>query len=264
MRVSAYIPCYNNGAYIRRSISCLERQTRPPDELFVVDDGSEDNSVDEALAAGVRVIRMPKNLGRGAVRAMAMQNATHELVLCLDASKEVPPYFLERALPWFENPKVAAVWGTLHKEGINLAQRWMIRHMLTHISFDAVRHGVFLSTAAAVVRKASVLHVGNFNPSFRHREDLDLSNRLLAADLDIVFDPALKVNLLSPESIWTVLERDWRWQCWPGKIDLNTYVDHLNAAFTKRLAKDVAAADLPAAALTLIAPHFYLWKSHSR
>jgi len=266
MRVSAYIPCYNDGAYIGRSIACLQQQTLEPDELFVVDDGSEDNSVHQAQAAGVRVIQLPKNLGRGAVRALAMETAAHELVLCLDATKNIKPDFLERALPRFENPRVAAVWGTMHKEetATNLAERWMIRHMLNHISFDNVRHGVFLSTAAAVVRKSSVLQIGNFDSSLRHREDLELSNRLLAAKFDVVFDPALQVNLLSAETILTVLERDWRWQCWPGRLDRKTYFDHINAAFKKRLGQDLAACDLPAAALTMLAPHYYFWKSRSR
>lgn len=260
-RVSAYIPCYNDAAYIGRAIACLKQQTRQPDELFVVDDRSDDQSADEAQAAGVRIIQMPKNLGRGAVRALAMQNAAHELVLCLDASKQVGPDFLERALPWFEDSKVAAVWGTMDKEGVNLPERWMIRHLLPPLRQEAVVHRTFLSTAAALLRKSSVMQVGNFDASFRHREDLDLSNRLLAADFDVVFDPELKVNLLSSESVWTVLDRDWRWKCWPGKVDLRTYVTHINRAFSKRLGKDLAAGDLPAAALTMIAPHFYFWRS---
>jgi glycosyltransferase involved in cell wall biosynthesis len=260
-RVSAYIPCYNNGTNIKSAIASLRRQSRPPDEVFVVDDGSNDNSIEQAQAAGAAVIRVEKNSGRGAVRALAMQNATHELVLCVDASKELSPDFLERALPWFEDSKVAAVWGASEKEGTKLPERWMIRHMLPNCSFKNVVHRTFLSTAGAVLRKSSVMQVGNFNPSFRHREDLDLSDRLLAADCDVVYDPTLKVKLLSTESIGTVLERDWRWHCWPGKIDLRTYWIHTKRSFSQRLPRDLAARDLSAAGLTLIAPHFYFFKS---
>lgn len=259
--VSAYIPCYNNGTNIESALASLRRQSRPPDEVFVVDDGSTDNSVELVHAAGVAVIRMERNSGRGAVRAVAMQNARYDLVLCVDASKELSPDFLETALPWFEDSKVAAVWGSSEKEGTKLAERWMIRHMLPICRLNYVVHRTFLSTAGAVLRKSSVTQVGNFNPLFRYREDLDLSDRLLAADCDVVYDPALKIKLLASESIGTVLERDWRWHCWPGKIDLRTYWIHLKRSFTERLPRDFDAGDLPAAGLTLIAPHFYFVKS---
>jgi len=259
--VSAYIPCYNNGTNIKSAIASLMRQSRPPDEVFVVDDGSTDNSVSLAQAAGAAVIRLERNSGRGAVRALAMQNAKYDLVLCVDASKELSPDFLERALPWFEDSSVAAVWGTSEKAGNKLPERWMIRHMLPICQLKNVVHRTFLSTAGAVLRKSSVIQVGNFKPSFRYREDLDLSDRLLAADFDVVYDPALKVKLLSAESIGTVLERDWRWHCWPGQIDLKTYWIHLKRSISERLPKDFGAGDFSAATLTLVAPHFYFFKS---
>lgn len=260
-RVSAYIPCYNNGTTIKSAIDSLKRQSHPIDEVFVVDDGSNDNSVEQAQAAGAAVIRVGKNLGRGATRALAMETAAHEFVLCVDASKELAPDFLEKSLPWFEESKVAAVWGASEKFGTALPERWMIRHMLPICSLNHVVHKTFLSTAGAVMRKSSVMQVGNFNPAFRHREDLDLSDRLLAADCDVIYDPALKVKLLSIESLGSVLERDWRWHCWPGKIDLKTYRVHLRHSLLHRLPKDLGAGDPAGAALTLIAPHFYFFKS---
>lgn len=46
--VSLVTPCYNTGAYIHRLLDSVLLQTYPNIEMFVIDDGSTDNSVDVA------------------------------------------------------------------------------------------------------------------------------------------------------------------------------------------------------------------------
>ena len=128
-KVSAYVPCYNNAATIAAAICSLQGQTRPIDEIFVIDDGSTDNSGEIAKNCGVEVIRNNKNTGRGAVRAQAVQLARNEYVLSLDANKVISPAFLEHALVRFTE-NVAAVYGRIvlnHAE--NTAGRWANRHI---------------------------------------------------------------------------------------------------------------------------------------
>lgn len=44
--VSVVTPCYNTGSYIGRLLESVLQQTYPNIEMFVIDDGSSDNSVD--------------------------------------------------------------------------------------------------------------------------------------------------------------------------------------------------------------------------
>lgn len=57
------VPLYNEAAVVRDVLS-RARETFP--NIICVDDGSRDNSVDEAFAAGARVAVHPINVGQGA------------------------------------------------------------------------------------------------------------------------------------------------------------------------------------------------------
>ncbi|MCQ8780119.1 glycosyltransferase, partial [Escherichia coli] len=46
MNVSVILPVHNGQRFIEEALACLARQTLPPDEVVVVDDGSTDGTVD--------------------------------------------------------------------------------------------------------------------------------------------------------------------------------------------------------------------------
>jgi glycosyltransferase involved in cell wall biosynthesis len=64
VRVTALIPCHNGAAFLPASIASVRAQTRPVDEILVVDDASTDDSVAVAEAEGARVLRLAQNAGR--------------------------------------------------------------------------------------------------------------------------------------------------------------------------------------------------------
>jgi hypothetical protein len=83
LRIVVVVPFLNEEAMIGRQLESIERQTRPPDRLLLVDDGSTDGSLELATAFAarhqwVRVLRRPPRTpgkdrlaGGAAVRAFA-------------------------------------------------------------------------------------------------------------------------------------------------------------------------------------------------
>ncbi|MCE0522310.1 MAG: glycosyltransferase [Methylacidiphilales bacterium] len=255
--VSAYIPCYNNARTIGLAIQGIQNQTHPINELFVVDDGSTDNSVDVAEGLGVRVIRMGKNMGRGATRAQAMEMARNEHVLCCDATNRLSANFLETALKWFSSEEVTGVYGRcLDPNARTTVDRWRARHLFKQDIPYYTGHQAYLSTYGAMVRKSAVLKAGNYNKLLRHGEDFDLGVRLLALG-DVVFDPALEVAPVISNTLFQVMERFSRW----NRSSITTYtlsdfIDSHVLAWKILIPQDLKHRDWPAAIISATLPYF--------
>ncbi|MET0812917.1 MAG: glycosyltransferase family 2 protein [Microbacterium sp.] len=82
--VSVVIPVKDDGVALRRCLDALARQSRPPDEIVVVDNGSVDDSAQVARDSGAVVVRCDRP-GIPAAGARGYDCATGDLILRLDA-----------------------------------------------------------------------------------------------------------------------------------------------------------------------------------
>ncbi|NBX23632.1 MAG: glycosyltransferase, partial [Microbacteriaceae bacterium] len=57
--ISVIIPSLNDAVLLDQCLSALRSQTRLPDEIVVVDNGSTDNTADVAKSFGARVVEEP-------------------------------------------------------------------------------------------------------------------------------------------------------------------------------------------------------------
>lgn len=97
-RVSVILPCYNGACYLREALDSLFCQTRPPDEVLFIDDGSTDASASIAKHYGAEHSGAPRiiclrqeNQGIGAARNRGLGQARGELIAFLDADDRWPP-----------------------------------------------------------------------------------------------------------------------------------------------------------------------------
>jgi glycosyltransferase involved in cell wall biosynthesis len=96
MKVSVVVPTYNSAAFIRATLDSVLRQRMQPDEIIVLDDGSNDNTLDILSPYKSRIsVLQQKNKGVDAARNVLSQRAQGDLIAFLDHDDIWHPLYLE-------------------------------------------------------------------------------------------------------------------------------------------------------------------------
>lgn len=264
-QVSAYIPCYNNESTIRLSIESLLGLKVQPSQVFVVDDGSTDQSASIAMEMGIEVLENGSNRGRGYSRARAMEHAANDWVLCCDATNALEPDFLDKALPYFkEDSQVVSVSGLLCSSRVRTAvERWRSRHLFKEeVPPGPAEPCDMLITYGTLMRKGPVMEVGNYNRNLVHTEDHELGLRLHAAGYKIIGAPDPIIRSVAPPKLWKTLERYWRWHAGIDEhLSLKIYLHNIKASIRPMAQADLAKGDILTALISLLCPHYCFWKT---
>jgi glycosyltransferase involved in cell wall biosynthesis len=117
--VTAIIPAFRSEKVVIRAIESVLSQSSPVDEIIVVDDASDDRTVqvvrDFAINhPQIRLIVNNQNLGPGQSRNAAWNLATSEYLAFLDADDTWHPKKIELQREWFRANPSEVICGTQH------------------------------------------------------------------------------------------------------------------------------------------------------
>ncbi len=185
--ITAVVCAYNEAECVPACLHALLAQTRPPDEIIVVDNASTDGTAEIAGAIpGVRVIREPVR-GLAVARETARRAARGDVLAYLDADCRAPITWLERIEERFSSrPALVAVTGPYRFYDWDLLGRALIRaydwivapptHVLVH---HALGIGAILYGGNFAVRREALAEIGGFDCTIEfHGEDTNLGRRL--------------------------------------------------------------------------------------
>lgn len=112
IRFSIVIPCYNEANFISKTISSIKAQNfKGSTEIIVVDNNSNDKTIEIALKAKVKVVK-EKNAGVCFARQTGTKIAQGEIIISTDADTLHSKDWLSNIDKCFnENPKAVAVCG---------------------------------------------------------------------------------------------------------------------------------------------------------
>jgi len=190
--VSLVVIAFNEAIGAPRAIEAILKQDSDvPFEVLFVDDGSTDATVANVeRAAGsdprFRVIRLPKNEGRGAARSAGVAAARGRTIGFIDADCIVPSDWLARCLR--ELPGHAAVGGIAVPGGHTAVVSRMTG------ARARITPGSLPITGANVLFEAGVLQRFPFDPADRLGEDFRHTTRLLKAGERLKRVPGLVVR----------------------------------------------------------------------
>lgn len=105
INISALIPAYNEEDKIEKTIGTIKK-SKYILKIYVIDDGSNDNTALRASKAGAKVFRLNKNRGKGYALKYGLDKIidNNEIIIFLDGDLEASQRDIDRLIePLFEN-----------------------------------------------------------------------------------------------------------------------------------------------------------------
>jgi glycosyltransferase involved in cell wall biosynthesis len=215
-RSSVIVPVRNGAATLPRCLAALRQASadRPGDlfELVVVDDRSTDEGIEQARAAGARIVPSG-SAGPAAARNAGAAQALGEILLFLDADVEVRPSTIASVLDRFDaDPDLAALFGSYddEPEAANFVSQY--RNLLHHfIHQTAERESASFWAGCGAIRRSVFRAIGGFDERRYTRpaiEDIDLGLRLSEAGYRVRLDPGLQVRHLKRWTVYSMVRTD--------------------------------------------------------
>lgn len=187
MRTSIIIPCLNAEAYLGVAIRSLLNQTRPPHEIIVADNGSQDRSrqITRTFGAPVRLVEVPER-GASRARLAGFAEAEGEALMFCDADDLLAPETLAalvEALEAGEGDIACAPWyrfeqgqgGAWHWAPPSCAPRYAGQDDLS-----AWLGGWYHPPCSVLWSRAAYQRSGGWDPDLAVNQDGDVMMRGLA------------------------------------------------------------------------------------
>jgi glycosyltransferase involved in cell wall biosynthesis len=187
--ISVIVCAYNEERYLGGCLHSIAAQTRPPDELVVVNNSSTDGTADVARrVATVNLVDEPRP-GLVIARDRGRRATTGEVLAYLDADCRAPLQWLERVEREFvRGPHLVAVTGPYRYYDWDLWGRalvktydWTVAPATHVVAQRLLRMGAILYGGNFAVRREALERIGGFDASIEfHGEDTNLARRLSA------------------------------------------------------------------------------------
>ncbi len=218
--VTVVIPCRNMAPFLPRALDTAFAQTRPPEAVIVIDDGSTDD-LDGALTPyGSRVRRLAGPAkGSAIARNLGILASTSPYLAFLDADDYWEPTHLERALAALADPAVGLTCCNWRHEVDGVRGEPLFGSYYTVVAsgrvFSPLLRENWILASSVVVRRAALAHAGLFDPTLIGAQDYDLWLRLARVTDVVSIAEALAVkkghggNITASSSYAYHLARVW-------------------------------------------------------
>jgi len=191
--VAVIIPTFNQARFLAEAIMSVLAQTRPANEIIVVDDGSTDEPANVVSRfQKVQLIRQG-NRGPSAARNAGLRCCKASHIVFLDADDRLLPTALETGLRCIaQQPDCGFVYGalrTISENGHPIESNFFIPVTGDpHLAF--IRQNLIAMPAVALYRRDCLLAVKGWDETMRRCEDHDIYLRM-AQRYPIVSHPDL-------------------------------------------------------------------------
>lgn len=179
MKVSVIIPAFNAAKWLPSAIASVRAQSRPADEIVVVDDGSTDGTSDlcRTFGSDVRCVSR-ENGGLSAARNTGVASASGDSFLFLDADDTLVPDALDSLARTAESTEAGVVYGFVLQRRAEPTETRLhgLPYAVGNPPHPAKAHFWWTpipTAGAALIRRSLNEQVGGFDERFRQVEDAE-------------------------------------------------------------------------------------------
>lgn len=202
--VSAIVPTYNRADLVQSIVTNLRAQSRPPDQVIVVDNGSQDATQILARELGADLIVFPENRGFAAAVNEGIRQASGDWLLIVNNDVVLEPEWMDRLLVAAQQESVLfAIGKLLRKDDLKTldgswdlvsraAYAWRCGYGRQDGAVWSIRRKVFFPPmTAALFHRQVFKRVGLLETRFEsYYEDVDFGVRCALAGLEGIYEPA--------------------------------------------------------------------------
>jgi len=216
--ISILIPAYNEEKNIANCVESCFNQTRIPDEVIVINDGSTDHTLDilKSSENGIKIIDIEKNTGnKSKAQEIALPHVNTDIFITTDADTVLDRNFVEEIKKSFDDRGISAVCGFVESKKNNwITSVREINYLITQTIYkeaqDIVGALVVIAGCSAGFRTKDFRE----NVTFDHdnlTEDLDFTYKLKLADKKIAYNRDAIVYTKDPNNILCYFKQLYRW-----------------------------------------------------
>ena len=237
-RVSVVIAGHNEEGSIERCVLSLREQTRVPDEIIVISDGSTDGmprKLRELRSCGLihEAHCTQLRAGKSAATNLGFGRATGDIVINVDCDCTFDRHAIEEMIRPFANVQVGAVVGNIvvRRPHASLLTEFQAIEYLITISqgkqaANLTDQVTCISGAFGAFRRVAIQRVGGLDSG--GGEDLDLTLRLRAEGWKMVFAPNATCYTEPPVTLAALTRQRFRWERDAIRLRYRKHRDLLN------------------------------------
>ncbi len=197
LTLSIIIPVYNEQSHLKTCLESIAWQTEKPDEVIVVDNNSNDETVKIAKSFSFVTVVSEKKQGVLFARNKGFDYAKSEILGRIDADSILSENWCENVRKIFANDKVGAATGPVvyydmpfRKAGFKIDKT--IRQAIDKFNDD---FPYLFGTNMALRRDIWQKYKGEFCKRKDIHEDLDIGIHLTQNDIHIAYRPQMVVGM---------------------------------------------------------------------
>jgi len=231
MKTSFITTILNEEKTIISLLISLAKQTQKPDEIVIVDGGSEDKTIVKIKAFQKKhpqiKIRLffKKGANRSQGRNLAIKKAKNEIIAISDAGCTLSSHWLEKITKPLQNPQVNVVTGFYQPQTQNVFQKCLSCYTCPDIYH--FRQEKFLPSSRSIAfQKSAWKKVGGYPKKLNYCEDLVFAQKLKKKGLKFQLAPQAIVYWPQRKNFQQAFKQFYHYAFGDGQVFFSPFQSH--------------------------------------